>query len=288
MSFSRIAFMILYAADVILAYMLMNNYIATAVVAAAIPVIILIWQKVTLFRTGAMHISKCRSADAVRLQSAYNEVEARAKACGYKLNRMPKLYISDEDTRNAYNCRNAIVVNRPVLNGQELAAVLSHEVNHWRCGDSYLSMLLGLNIFVFGIALSLFTGLWLIISIIFIIAIVGLISKNSSWFGLIFAKLLVPLQKGFCNLAVTMLLAIEMAISRKAEYNSDKFAAYCGYGDELILFLSTDKSLRKPLTFTECLLSTHPSDERRIAKIEHLQDKIQYKTDENPAKYYIE
>ena len=266
----------------------MNDYIAAVVVAVAIPIIIFIWQKVTLFRTGAMHISKCRSADAVRLQSAYDEVEARAKACGYKFNRKPKLYVSDEDTRNAYNCGDAIVVNRPVLYGQELAAVLSHEVNHWRCGHSYLSMLLGLNIFAFGIALSLFTGLWLLFSIIFIVAIIGLISKNSSWFGLILAKLLIPLQKGFCNLIVTILLAIEMAISRKAEYNSDEFAAYCGYGDELILFLSTDKSLRKPLTFTERLLSTHPSDERRIAKIEHLQDRIQYKTDENPAKYYIE
>lgn len=288
MSFSRIAFMVMYAADIILVYMLMNDYIAAVVAAVAIPIIIFIWQKVTLFRTGAMHISKCRSADAVRLQSAYDEVEARAKACGYKFNRKPKLYVSDEDTRNAYNCGYAIVVNRPVLYGQELAAVLSHEVNHWRCGHSYLSMLLGLNIFAFGIALSLFTGLWLLFSIIFIVAIIGLISKNSSWFGLILAKLLIPLQKGFCNLIVTILLAIEMAISRKAEYNSDEFAAYCGYGDELILFLSTDKSLRKPLTFTERLLSTHPSDERRIAKIEHLQDRIQYKTDENPAKYYIE
>lgn len=275
MSFSRIAFMVMYAADIILVYMLMNDYIAAVVVAVAIPIIIFIWQKVTLFRTGAMHISKCRSADAVRLQSAYDEVEARAKACGYKFNRKPKLYVSDEDTHNAYNCGDAIVVNRPVLYGQELAAVLSHEVNHWRCGHSYLSMLLGLNIFAFGIALSLFTGLWLLFSIIFIVAIIGLISKNSSWFGLILAKLLIPLQKGGCNLIVTILLAIEMAISRKAEYNSDEFAAYCGYGDELILFLSTDKSLRKPLTFTERLLSTHPSDERRIAKIEHLQDRIQ-------------
>ncbi|MCM1361326.1 MAG: M48 family metalloprotease [Clostridiales bacterium] len=288
MSFSRIAFMVMYAADIILAYMLMNNYIAAIVAAVAITIIIFIWQKVTLFRIGAMHISKCGSADAVRLQSAYDEVEARAKACGYKFNRKPKLYVSDEDTCNAYNCGDAIVVNRPVLYGQELAAVLSHEVNHWRCGHSYLSMLLGLNIFAFGIALSLFTGLWLLLSIIFIVAIIGLISKNSSWFGLILAKLLIPLQKGVCNLIVTILLAIEMAISRKAEYNSDEFAAYCGYGDELILFLSTDKSLRKSLTFTERLLSTHPSDECRIAKIEHLQDRIQYKTDENPAKYYIE
>lgn len=288
MSFSRIAFMVMYAADIILAYMLMNNYIAAIVAAVAIPIIIFIWQKVTLFRIGAMHISKCGSADAVRLQSAYDEVEARAKACGYKFNRKPKLYVSDEDTCNAYNCGDAIVVNRPVLYGQELAAVLSHEVNHWRCGHSYLSMLLGPNIFAFGIALSLFTGLWLLLSIIFIVAIIGLISKNSSWFGLILAKLLIPLQKGGCNLIVTILLAIEMAISRKAEYNSDEFAAYCGYGDELILFLSTDKSLRKSLTFTERLLSTHPSDECRIAKIEHLQDRIQYKTDENPAKYYIE
>lgn len=238
MSFSRIAFMVMYAADIILVYMLMNDYIAAVVVAVAIPIIIFIWQKVTLFRTGAMHISKCRSADAVRLQSAYDEVEARAKACGYKFNRKPNLYVSDEDTRNAYNCRDAIVVNRPVLYGQELAAVLSHEVNHWRCGHSYLSMLLGLNIFAFGIALSLFTGLWLLFSIIFIVAIIGLISKNSSWFGLILAKLLIPLQKGFCNLIVTILLAIEMAISRKVEYNSDEFAAYCGYGDELIDFVN--------------------------------------------------
>lgn len=288
MSVSRVAFMILYAADVILAYMLMNDYTAAVVVAVVIPVIIFIWQKVTLFRTGAMHISKCRNADAVRLQSTYNEVEMRAQKCGYKLNRKPKLYISDEDTCNAYNCGNAVVVNRPVLYGQELAAVLSHEVNHFRCGHSYLSMLLGLNIFAFGIALSIFTGLWLILSIIFIVAIIGLISKNSSWFSLILAKLMIPLQKGVCNLIVTMLLAIEMAISRKAEYNSDEFAAYCGYGSELILFLSTDKSLRKPLTFTERLLSTHPSDERRIAKLEHLQDKIQYEADEDLARYYIE
>lgn len=271
---SRISFAGLYLFNVLLTYMLTGNYIAAVISAAVIPVILFIWQKVTLFKSGATHITKCRRSDAELLYSAYHEVEERAKSCGYKIRKSAKLYISDEDTHNAYNCGNAIVVNRPVLYGPELRAVLAHELNHYRCGHSYFSMLLGANFFIAGISLSLFSGLYLLLIIIFIVAILGIFTKNSGWFGLILAKLLIPLKRGFCNLIVTMLLAIEMGISRNEEYASDAFVVDTGYGEDLINFLSMDTSLRKPLTFTERLLSSHPSDLRRCAKIEHRLEKI--------------
>ena len=96
---SRISFAGLYLIDVLLAYMFTEDYIVTAVTAAVIPVILFIWQKVTLFKSGATHISKCRRGDAELLYAAYHEVEERAKTCGYKIKRSAKLYISDEDTQ---------------------------------------------------------------------------------------------------------------------------------------------------------------------------------------------
>lgn len=57
---SRISFAGLYLIDILLAYVLTEDYIVTAVTAAVIPVILFIWQKVTLFKSGATHISKCR------------------------------------------------------------------------------------------------------------------------------------------------------------------------------------------------------------------------------------
>lgn len=271
---SRISFAGLYLIDVLLAYMLTEDYIVAAVTAAVIPVILFIWQKVTLFKSGATHITKCRKADADLLEAAYREVEERAKSCGYKIKNSAKLYIADEDTHNAFNCGKAIVVNRPILYGPELRAVLAHELNHYRCGHSYFSMLLGANFFITGISLSLFTGLYLLFIIIFFVAILGIFTKNSGWFGLILAKLLIPLKRGVCNLIVTLLLAVEMAISRSEEYASDAFAVDAGYGEDLISFLSMDTSLRKPLTFTERLLSSHPSDQRRCARIEQRLEKI--------------
>lgn len=283
---SRISFAGLYLIDVLLAYMLTEDYIVAAVTAAVIPAILFIWQKITLFKSGATHITKCRRADAEHLEAAYREVEERAKSCGYEIKKSAKLYISDEDTHNAYNCGRAIVVNRPVLYGPELRAILAHELNHYRCGHSYFSMLLGANFFITGISLSLFTGLYLLFIIIFFVVILSIFTKNSGWFGLILAKLLIPLKRGVCNLIVTLLLAIEMAISRSEEYASDAFAVDTGYAEELINFLSMDTSLRKPLTFTERLLSSHPSDQRRCAKIEQRLEKI-YAEGNSSSKYPI-
>lgn len=283
---SRISFAGLYLIDVLLAYILTEDYTVAAITTAVIPVILFIWQKVTLFKSGATPIKKCMRTDAELLESAYREVEERAKTCGYKIKRSAKLYIADEDTHNAYNCGQAIVINRPVLYGPELRPVLAHELNHYRCGHSYFSMLLGANFFITGISLSLFTGLYLLFIIIFFVAILGIFTKNSGWFGLILAKLLIPLKRGICNLIVTMLLAIEMAISRSEEYASDAFAVDTGYGQDLIDFLSMDTSLRKPLTFTERLLSSHPSDQRRCAKIEQRLEKI-YAESNSSSKYPI-
>lgn len=265
---SRISFLGLYLIDIVLAYMLTKDYMAAAVTATIIPIILFFWQKITLFKSGATPINKCRRADAALLKSAYCEVVKRAKTCGYRINKNVKLYISDEDTHNAYNCGRAIVINRPVIYSAELRAILAHELNHHRCGHSYFSMLLGANFFIFGICISLFIGLYLLFIIIFFIAILSIFTKNSGWLGMILAKLLIPLKRGVCNLIITLLLAIEMAISRSEEYASDAFATDTGYGEELINFLSMDTSLRKPLTFTERLLSSHPSDQRRCAKIE--------------------
>lgn len=283
---SYISFIGLYLIDVLLAYMLTEDYTVAAITAAVIPVVLFIWQKFTLFKSGATPINKCMRADAELLEQAYHEVEDRAKSCGYKIKRSAKLYISDEDTHNAYNCGKAIVINRPVLYGPELHPVLAHELNHYRCGHSYFSMLLGANFFITGISLSLLTGLYLLFIIIFFVAILGIFTKNSGWFGLILAKLLIPLKRGICNLIVTMLLAIETAISRSEEYASDAFAVDTGYGQDLIDFLSMDTSLRKPLTFTERLLSSHPSDQRRCAKIEQRLEKI-YAEGNSSSKYPI-
>lgn len=287
--FSKIFFIILYLFDIIISYAITNDYTVSAVTSVVIPLILFVWQKLTLFRSGAMPITKCRTYDAKLLRSAYREVEMRAKSCGYKIWRSAKLYISNEDTHNAYNCGRAIVVNRPLLYGPELNAVIAHELNHFRCGDSYFSMLLGLNFFIFGISLSFFTGLYLLLIIFLFVLVISIFTKSSGWFGMILAKLLIPVKRGLCNLIVTLLLAVEMAVSRSAEYASDAFATDTGYGEELIDFLSMDMSLRKPLTFTERLLSSHPSDQRRCARIERRIAKIYMnEKDRSENRFYIE
>ncbi len=271
--FSRIAFILLYGFDIFLGYYLSQSYTGAVITAAVIPIVLLIWQKITLFTTGAIPIDKCRSTDACRLKNAYDAVMSRAANCGYNLKRA-KLYISDQDTHNGYNIGNSIVINKPLLDTSVIEGILAHEVNHHRCSDSWFSMLLGLNISVSSIILSLTAGLYVICIIIILVLIFNIFSRNSGWLGLILAKILMPVKNAVVNIMVTITVAIEMAISRNVEYKADEFASTIGYGHELKLFLSNDCSLRKPMTFTERLLSTHPSNDRRIARIEKYEQKL--------------
>lgn len=273
MSFSKFAFTILYGINIFFGYCLVQHYIGAIVVAAAIPLILVIWQKISLYKTGAVPIEQCRRTDAYILNNAYEAVMLRASNCGFNLKKA-KLYISDQDTYNAYNCGNAIIVNKPVLyDSSVLEGVVAHEVNHHRCADSWFSMLLGLNISVSSIILSLSAGLYVVAIIAVFMLIFSIFFRNSGWLGLVLAKILMPIQKAVVNIMVTTTVAVEMAISRGTEYKADEFASTIGYGSELKLFLSRDSSLRKPLTFTERLLSTHPSDDKRIAKIERYEQK---------------
>ncbi len=271
-----------------------NYYFVTT-----IPWVILgvgIWFVIAYFCNSSMIQSATGARSVTRQENPrlYNIVENLCMTCNME---MPKICIVDDDQLNAYasgiNSKSyTVTVTRGLLNlldDDELAGVLGHELTHIRNHDTKL----------------------LITSIIF----VGIISTvmslvirtmyNMMWFGggnrksdddgkgnglSIIVILLIGLV--CCAVAYVFTLLTRFAISRKREYMADAGGAeLCGNplalasalrkisgnpglddvkrADVAQLFIiQPDEMEQGLLSFMDSLFSTHPDTEKRIAILE--------------------
>lgn len=275
LSLSKVLFLILYFIDIYMGYQIFG-FRGALITGVAIVIAMFGWMRITLYQTGALHIEDCSPGERNRLDSALQEIYYRAESCGYKL-RKCQFYVSGEHTMNAYNCLNKIVINRPVLQSAELEGIITHELGHLNNWDSYFSMLLSLNIMAISVLIMVSFALYFLVVAIIVI-VLAFLSKN--FLGFLICKKILEWTRLFnrvaCNIIITVIRIFQMTLLRQNEYKADRFAVRLGYGQDLKSFLGnyTGIETRNTKTFLEMLLSTHPSDYKRIAAIQKEEEKI--------------
>jgi Zn-dependent protease with chaperone function len=169
---------------------------------------------------------------------------------------VPRLLMSDDRSINAAaGCRH-IIVNRGFLeqfqyDPEPLAGVLCHELTHWRNADAISSF------FIRGVALPLYLSYtacsWLLRLTRGTIALIVLFL---TWPILVSIRyVLMPLQAAGC---------------RAAEYQADQGAVYAGHRDGLrkVLIKLQDTFDSATTGWDLAILGTHPPSELRLERIE--------------------
>lgn len=267
--FSRIASTILYILDIVTGCVIFGSILGGVITAIVIPLTMLIQIRLTLYTSGAERLVNYPTMEANRVYASYKLVEARAISSGFKF-KEPTLYICPDETYNAYSCGNAIVIHEPLVYDVSLEGVIAHEFSHYLDRDSIFFGLLNLNILAISLVVMLLSQLYVVCVVILVTLTFCIVFDGGVGYvlGTFIGRIIQKLATVLCNLFVMVSQAVSSLFSRWIEYKSDRTATDLGYGNELIAFLESNPSNRKPLSLEERLLSTHPPDKKRVARIE--------------------
>ena len=218
-----------------------------------------------------------RAEDINRLEPIFREVYAKAKQKDPSLNSSIQLYITDDDSPNAFATgRKTVCVTRGLLNmpDEQIRATLGHEFGHLAHKDTDLILLISVgNMFVNMLVTFFNIGLWFfdIITTIMCLFMGGedgfithLFMIFSRFLAVITVNLLLRIWTGLGTLLV-------MKSSRGNEFEADEFAFQLGYGDQLCALLdyfSTHE--QKASGLFAALASSHPDSHDRIARLQQL------------------
>lgn len=286
-SLSRVLFATLYIIDVVGLYYISGDVSLAASGAAAIWVILFIQMGISLLSLRVHSLANCKRGDAGYLKDCMDEVLSRSEYVGRKRKKI-RLWIADNESLNAYNIANNIIVNRSLLQLGDmnmLEGLLAHELSHSYCCDWWFAALLSLNIFIgicyagaafFGVAIVIFLIVALLVGLLF-----------SSWLGVIaggyafkFIKSCFKLfTRGFYY--VTKLLSA--FLSRRQENEADRYACLLGYGSALLNFFRLAERVERhsvEKSWIEDLLSEHPTNYVRANRIERMQEAINRQEEE--------
>lgn len=271
---SNVIFVILYLLDIIAGFVIAGP-IGSLVTAVALPVGIFIQIKLTLFKADAVRLEDLNPYDRDRLALAFENVLQNGERLGYTF-KNPKIYLSEEETLNGFSCGNAIVINRGLMNSGCLEAAIAHEIKHFKYHDSITSCLICNTVTVlFLLTMFLFSVYILVIALMIVIAaaIAGRVTGGVIA-GSIIMRILGKIKNAFMRVSLFCVNALQMVLSRHSEYKADEFAVRLGYGEQLKQFLRLTYKNRKMMSLPEQLLSSHPSDSKRIAHIQKIQNQM--------------
>lgn len=214
-------------------------------------------------QTGSTKIK--RKEHEERLRPLFNEVYKKAKDLHPTLNEDIELFIKDDRSVNAFAMgRKTIIINRGLLESsdEEIKAVLAHEFAHIAHKDTDILLVILIGNFVV-------TFLFAFIRIIAFIT--GLAIANSQKkTGELMKTLMVDSILVFLMGAWTKMGTLLTAHSSRAkEFEADKFAYHCGYGNELAAFLDTLHGVKVSGPWA-ALVSSHPAIDDRIAHLQEL------------------
>lgn len=283
MYLSNIIFIILYLFDVTIGYRV-GGYIGALVIAIILPVGIFIQMRLTLLFSGVTKLEHLNLYDKNRLAIAFERVLQNGESRGFSFNN-PKIYLSEEDCLNAFCCGKAIVINRPVMDSGCLEAVIAHEVKHFKYNDSYTACLLCNTIMVFFSAAMLILNVYIFAIALVIGIIIAAVVRKSE--GILIGGLIFGILRRVKNLILRMLLflmqAMTMLLSRYCEFKADEFAVCLGYADQLKQFLrlTANDNRRWSSGLAGKLLESHPSEAKRIANIQKLQNQMDESREED-------
>ena len=266
MYISTVIFIILYLLDIIAGY-LIAQIPGAIFVAFALPIGIFIQMKIALYHADVTKLENLSPYDRDKLAIAFESVLQRGESLGYNFRRNPKIYLSEDDALNGLNAGNAIVINRGLMNSGCLEGVCAHEVKHWRFNDSYTSCLICNTITVIFLLTMFVLSIYVFMIALIIGVIIAIFGGGTTGF---FVGSLVG---RFLN--VFVMKALQSLLSRFTELKADEFATRLGYGEQLKQFLRLTYQSRKMESISSRLLSTHPSDSKRIGNIQKIQNQLQ-------------
>ena len=208
------------------------------------------------------------SSDRMRLERLLSEMG---------VNRKLKLYRNNDARVNAAAFGfNTIGLTGGVLataSDEELKGVISHEVGHISHYDFVYQVLL-FSMESFGY--RCLYGIFLIPALIFgiIDGMVFALVPALGFVGELIAKIWWAVYKLLHRIIYGISRIADVNINKYAEYRCDTYAVRYGCGEGLLSFLRrlkrTEDVYSERPTFTEYIMSTHPSTERRIERLEKL------------------
>lgn len=208
------------------------------------------------------------SSDRIRLERLLSEMG---------VNRKLKLYRNNDVRVNAAAFGfNTIGLTGGVLataSDEELKGIISHEVGHISHYDFVYQVLL-FSMESFGY--RCLYGIFLIPALIFGIigSMVFALVPALGFVGELIAKIWWAVYKLLHRIIYGISRIADVNINKYAEYRCDTYAVRYGCGEGLLSFLRrlkrTEDVYSERPTFTEYIMSTHPSTEKRIERLEKL------------------
>ena len=208
------------------------------------------------------------SSDRMRLERLLSEMG---------VNRKLKLYRNNDVRVNAAAFGfNTIGLTGGVLataSDEELKGIISHEVGHISHYDFVYQVLL-FSMESFGY--RCLYGIFLIPALIFGIigSMVFALVPALGFVGELIAKIWWAVYKLLHRIIYGISRIADVNINKYAEYRCDTYAVRYGCGEGLLSFLRrlkrTEDVYSERPTFTEYIMSTHPSTEKRIERLEKL------------------
>lgn len=246
--------------------------------------------------------TNCKKIKRVDIQNRivplFNEVYSKTVAGKNTISRNIKIFYNEDEAPNAFAVgRNTICVTKGLLNlpDMQIKAILGHEFGHLANKDTNLILLVTvgnmfINIFVVGA--KLFIKIIYLFLYLFAIIIDSTTRNDRDRSGGFFCTLVTHLSKILTMLLVNTVVnlwtklgtLLVMKSSRSAEYEADEFSfrLSVNYGNALCRFL--DDNCGEPSTSLFAnLMSSHPSSDLRIAKLQSLGATYRRKYGDNNA-----
>lgn len=275
MYISTVIFVVLYALDVSAGYCI-AGYIGALFVAVALPIGIFIQMKLALFQADAIKLDDLSPSDRAKLSLVFENVLQSAEALGYTFSKNPRIYLSEDQAMNGFNAGNAIVINRGLMNTGCLEGICAHEIKHWHYMDSYTSCLICNTVTVLSLLAMFVMSIYVFAIALFIGILVAVIGNGTAGFlvGTFVGRFLDKIKDLVLRANLYLMNVLQSLLSRYTEYKADEWATRIGYGEQLKHFLRLTYESRRMESLSARLLSSHPSDSKRIGYIQHIQNQI--------------
>lgn len=275
MYISTVIFVVLYALDITVGYYI-AGYMGALFVAVALPIGIFIQMKLALFQADAIKLDDLSPSDRAKLSLAFENVLQSAEGLGYSFSKNPRIYLSEDQAMNGFNAGNAIVINRGLMNTGCLEGICAHEIKHWRYMDSYTSCLICNTVTVLSLLLMLVLSIYVFAIALFIGILVVVIGNSTAGFlvGSLIGRFLGKIKDLVLRANLFLMNTLQSLLSRHTEYKADEWATRIGYGEQLKQFLRLTYESRRMESLSARLLSSHPSDSKRIGHIQHIQNQM--------------
>lgn len=218
---------------------------------------------------GCIKINKTNYAS--RLEPLFYEVYKKAKTNAPNLPDGIKVFICEDEEANAFATgRQTICVTKGFLDNysdEQIKGALAHEFGHLAHNDTDITLAVAIgNIIV--------TVIFYVMYFIMILAnafLSAIADENGGW-GWLFDINNWIMKWSF---ALFMWIWTKMGLlicnisNRRQEYDADKFALECGYGDQLYSVISTFGKAKSKQGLFSALMSSHPRNELRLKELEN-------------------